>query len=96
MLEASVLAVQKILLMDWPRIEVHCIDIFQGICVCWHRNNYELPQNVHHAKVEKMLQSTLDLLLAGLGGGSKAKQDIGVIVQNDHRLHGLLQDVAEA
>ena len=94
LLEASVLAIQKVILTDWPRIEAHSIDIFQGICVCWHRNSRELPRNAHYGKIENMLQDTFGLLLAGLNG-SKAKQDIVDTVQNDHRLRGLLQDAAK-
>lgn len=90
LLQASVKAVQTIIIADWPRIAYHRGEILKGVTICWCRiADIEAPsQELKEVRVS--IAQTVQLLTCVLTGNVKVLQEYQILIDSDSRLRDLL------
>lgn len=95
LLRTTIRAMQKVILVNWPRIEPYSAEILQGIAICWYRLTTKESHPAHLVETRSMLSETFQVLLAALDDSAETSQRLKSFVRSDKRLQGLLEDPEE-
>ncbi|KAF6232717.1 hypothetical protein HO173_009156 [Letharia columbiana] len=90
LLQASVKAVQTIIVADWPRIAHHRGEILKGLTVCWCRIGFEEAQCQELKQVQESIERAVQLLTCVLMGKVLLVEEYQTLIDSDSRLRDLL------
>lgn len=90
LLQASVKAVQMIIVTDWPRIAHHRGEILKGVTICWCRIGDEEAQSQELKEVRKSIEQAVQLLTCIVTGNAKVVEEYLFLIDSDSRLRDLL------
>ena len=90
LLQASIKAIQVVIVDDWPRISYHRGQILRGLSICWCRILDEEKISKELQDVRKNLKQTLRLLTSVTSRDINAAQEYRTLIDNDTRLQDLL------
>ncbi|MCJ1250460.1 hypothetical protein MMC30_007688 [Trapelia coarctata] len=89
LLKASALALQAIILNDWPRIAYYRGDILRGITACWCGMQDDGRTSKEFEDIRVVLKQGVGLLKAALDADVASIQEIEGLLGSDTRLGGL-------
>lgn len=90
LLQASVKAVQSIIVADWPRITHHRAEILKGMIICWCRIEDEEAQSQELNAVRKSIEQAVQLLTCVVTPKSHLIEEYQTLIDVDGRLRDLL------
>ncbi|CAD6583397.1 MAG: hypothetical protein ASARMPREDX12_005298 [Alectoria sarmentosa] len=90
LLQASVKALQTIIVADWPLITRHRGEILKGMTVCWCRIGDEKAQSQELKEVRESLGKAVQLLTCVVAGNVKVVEEYQTLIDSDNRLRDLL------
>ena len=90
LLQASVKAVQMIIVAAWPRIAHHWGEILKGVTICWCRVGDGEVQPQELKKVQDSIEQAVQLLTCLVTGNVKVVEGYRTLIDSDSRLRDLL------
>lgn len=90
LLQASVKAVQTIIITDWPRIAHHRGEILKGLAMCWCRIEDEERQSQELIAVRENVEQAVQLLTHAVTLDSKLIDEYQTLIDSDSRLRDML------
>lgn len=90
LLQASVKALQTIIVADWPRIAHHRGEILKGVTICWCRIGDEEAQSQELKEVRESIKQAVQLLTCVVTGVNKVEEEYQNLIDSDSRIQDLL------
>lgn len=90
LLQASVKAVQTIIIADWPRIAHHRGEILKCVTICWCRIGDEEAQSQELNEVREGIKQAVQLLTCVVTRDVKVAEEYQTLINSDGRLRDLL------
>ena len=89
LLEASINAMEVVIINDWPRIAYYRGEILRGLTICWCRINDQESISIELVKVQESLKRLLRVLTSALKGNVDAMKEYQILIDSDDRLRNL-------
>ena len=90
LLQASVKAMQGIIVAAWPRIACHRSEILKSITICWCRLEDEEAQSRELKAVQISIEQTVQLLMCAVSQNINIVEECQSLINVDGRLRDLL------
>lgn len=91
LLQASLQAIQVLVVIIWPRVKYHKFELLEGLAICWLRIEDEATQSESLQRVQANIELTVKLLTNILRDDSDVVEGYRRLVDCDSRLQSLLE-----
>lgn len=90
LLEASVHAIDAVVVNIWPRVAYHRGEILEGLIICWCRIHDEETQSKELQRIQTDIHHTVELVTAILKTNIDVAEEYQALIDSDRRLQNLL------
>ena len=90
LLLAAAVALQAVILNDWPRIDCYQAEILKGLALCWYTINESICESCELDSVKTVVRQDINLLRECVRANVVDSLGMDVLLHDNHQLGGLL------